>query len=117
VEGPVAAGGWYVYRTAVPIPPGRPGTYYVLTVAGQVLVDDHLVAIVIEDPAGHPSACKVLATLTDTYDTAWSTFGFSSPVIPGTHAYLYFVTYNIEQSFGNPTGLRVEFTSAYFTPE
>jgi hypothetical protein len=30
---------------------------------------------------------------------------------------LYFVTYNIEQDYLNPTGLRLEFTSAYFTPE
>jgi hypothetical protein len=36
---------------------------------------------------------------------------------PNTWAYLYFVTYNIEQDYLNPTGLRLEFTSAYFTPE
>ena len=38
--------------------------------------------------------------------------GFS-PIL----GYLYFVTYNIEQDYLNPTGLRLEFTSAYFTPE
>lgn len=117
-EGPVAAGGWYIYRTAFPIPPiPSGGAYYVLTVAGQVLVDNHLVAIVAEDPADDPHGCGVVATPTGTYDTSWTTFNFSAPVAPDTRAYLYFVTYNQEQSYGNPTGLRVEFTSAYFTPK
>jgi hypothetical protein len=50
-EGPVAAGGWYVYRTGVAIPSIQSGdTYYILTIAGQVLVDNSLDAIVIEDP-------------------------------------------------------------------
>ncbi len=49
-EGPVAAGGWYIYRTGVAIPPiASGGTHYVLTVSGQVLVDNSLVSIVLED--------------------------------------------------------------------
>lgn len=118
VEGPVAAGGWYIYRTGVPIPRIQAGaTYYVLTVAGQVLVDNQLVAIIIEDPASAKSGCKVVATPSGTYDTSWATFTFTAAVEPHSLAVLYFVTYNAEQDFGNPTGLRVEFTSAYFTPK
>ena len=116
-EGPVAAGGWYVYRTGVAIPASQSGeTYYVLTIAGQVLVDNHLGAIVIEDPAGYAAGCKTVALPTDTNFSGWTTFNFSAPVLPHTLAVLYFITYNDEQSFGNPTGLRVEFTSAYLTP-
>jgi hypothetical protein len=117
-EGPVAAGGWYVYRTGVAIPAGQAGdTYQVLTIAGHVLVDNHLGAIVIEDPAGYAPGCKFVAIPTGTNFSGWSQFSFSAPVIPHTLAVLYFITYNDEQSFGNPTGLRVEFTSAYLTPE
>lgn len=37
-EGPVAAGGWYLYRTALPVPPIQSGgNDYLMTVAGQVL--------------------------------------------------------------------------------
>ena len=44
----VAAEGWYVYRTTLPIPSGAK---YVLTVAGQTLVDDNLAAIVTRGPS------------------------------------------------------------------
>ena len=85
VEGPVAAGGWYVYRTGVAIPASQSGaTYYVLTIAGQVLVDNGLGAIVIEDPAGYAAGCKVVALPSGTYDTSWTAFNFSAPVLPHT---------------------------------
>ena len=117
-EGPVAAGGWYIYRTAVPVPRVTPGsTFYILTVAGQVLVDNDLAAIVIEDPAAHPAGCKVVAAPAATSFSTWTPFSFSAPVVPHSLAVLYFITYNAEQSYENPTGLRVEFTTAYFTPE
>jgi hypothetical protein len=115
----LAAGGWYIYRTALRIPPIRPrGAKYVLTVAGQALVDDDLAAIVIEDPAGYTPYCRLVAVpLIGSGWTAWHPFNFSVPVIPNTDAFLYFITYNDEQSGGSAAGLRVEFTSAYFTPQ
>ena len=117
-EGPVAAGGWYVYRTGVPIPQLQSDdTYYVLTIAGQVLVDDDLAGIVIEDPAADAAGCKVVALPTTANFSQWTSFSFSAPVLPHTLAVLYFVTYNAEQDYENPTGLRVEFTSAYLTLE
>jgi hypothetical protein len=116
IEGPVAAGGWYVYATTLPIPPNGDGVdKYLLTVTGQLLVDDNAVAIFLENPAGH--GCRALSTTELSGASAWSSFSLATTVLPATHAYLYFVAYNIEQDFGNPTGLRVEFTSAYFTPE
>jgi hypothetical protein len=101
------------------IPPIRPGgAKYILTVTGRALVDDDLVAIVMEDPEGYTSSCRPVA-FPDIGSgwMAWHPFDFSAPVIPDTHAYLYFVTYNDEQSGGSAAGLRVEFTLAYFTAE
>jgi hypothetical protein len=114
----VAAGGWYIYRIGVPIPLIEPGdTYYVLTVTGQALVDGNLVAIVLEDPPGNTACCRPIAAPAATVFSTWSPFSFAAPVVPHTLAVLYFITYNAEQSYGNRTGLRVEFTSGYFTPE
>ncbi|MGA2579122.1 MAG: hypothetical protein ABSH24_24180 [Bryobacteraceae bacterium] len=111
-------GGWYVYRTAFPIPPSA--TNYVLTVAGQVLVDDDVLAIVLENPAGYAPSCRTVSAQTSVGSaawTAWHSFNFSALVVPGTYAYLYFIDYNLGGNVPNATGLRVEFTEAYFTPE
>jgi hypothetical protein len=114
VEGPVAAGGWYVYATTFPIPPIAPGSSrYVLTVVGQLLVDNNVGALYLGDAA----SCRPVAIPAATGFSAWSPFSFAALVTPETRAFLFFVAYNDEQSYGNPTGLRVEFTSAYLTPE
>lgn len=81
------------------------------------MVNDHSVAIAIENPAGQPGSCSLISQTEFSGDTAWIPFSFSARVFPNTLAYLYFVTYNIEQVYLNPTGLRLEFLSAYFTPE
>ena len=114
----MAAGGWYVYATAFPIPPVRPGSSkHILTVTGQILVDNNMLDIYLENPAGDPTSCRPVGIPAITEFSTWNSFRFVTPVIPDTHGYLYFVVHNGEQSIGNPTGLRVEFTSAYFIPE
>lgn len=115
---PTDAAGWFIYRTAVPVPPVPAGsTYYILTVEGQVSVDNELAGIVIENPARYQPSCRTVALPTGTNFSEWHPFSFSAAVAPYTYAYLYFVTYNVPNSAANPTGVRVEFTSAYFTPE
>jgi hypothetical protein len=119
-DGPYTAGGWYVYRTAFPVPPIPPGDgNYILTVTGQVLADDHAVGIELENPASG-QVCKPVALTNLAGYSAWTPFSFAAAVVPNTGAYLYFLVYNIEFApgqYGNATGLRVEFTAAYFTPE
>lgn len=44
----------------------------------------------------------------------WNHFGFSVTIEPASDLYLYVVVYNNNAS---PTGLRVEFITAYLTPE
>jgi hypothetical protein len=119
VEGPVAPGGWYVYRTTVPTPPASLGhSAYQLTVSGQFLVDNDVAFIYMEDPAQSHSICGLVARPgSPTQDWAWNPFNFTATVLADTHAYLYFVVYNGQQSYGNPTGLRIEFTTAYFNPK
>jgi hypothetical protein len=117
-EGPVAAGGWYIYRTAFPIPPIETGeTNYLLTVAGQLLVDDDEAAIFLEDPAGTNTGCRNVSKAIISGFSSWRPFSFTTTVAPHSLAYLYFAAYNQKQDVGNPTGLRVEFSSAYFTPQ
>lgn len=122
------AGGWYVYRTTLPIPPNAPGAAkYVLTVTGQLLADDELPAIFLENPAGDLPNCKLLALPAlstilggSGSEYAWNHFRIVETVVPNTSAYLYFLVYNISfpaGESGNYTGFRVEFTSAYFTPD
>ena len=119
------AGGWYIYRTAVPVPTATPGySRYLLTVRGLMMNDDFSGGIFL----GYGPACtwvslpNVTAAIgSHAADTAWNEFSFIVPVVPGTRPYLYFVVYNIEfgdrNNTGNYQGLRVEFTSADFTPE
>ena len=115
---PTDAGGWFIYRTALPVPPVPAGsTYYDLTVNGQVLVDNALVRILIENPAQYQPSCRTVAAPTGTGFGEWASFTLSAAVVPNSHAYLYFVTYNAPSDAANPTGMRVEFTSAFFTPE
>jgi hypothetical protein len=121
-------GGWYIYRTAFPIPSIASGsTKYVLTVTGQLMADDELSAIILErtleNSAQHcsglalPSLTSVPGEAGAQY--AWNNFHFAATVLPNTSAYLYFILYNIpfpNGNTGNYTGLRVEFTSANLTP-
>ena len=116
----VTAGGWYVYRTPVPVPPATPGYKgYLLTVGGRLMNDDYAGGVFL----GYERSCTwvALPSLTTTNnqaaDNAWNTFGFVVPAAPGTEPYLYFLVYNIEiAGNSNDQGLRVEFTTAYFTP-
>jgi hypothetical protein len=119
-----SAGGWYIYRTAFPIPPiSSPSTYYVLTVTGGVMGDNTTVAIYLENPSTDQLSCKPVAMPAPEAGSggsgwaAWNPFSFASKIVPNTSAYVYVLVYNQEASNGNATGLRVEFTSAYFTPE
>jgi hypothetical protein len=115
---PTDAGGWFIYRTALPVPPAPAGsTYYILTVNGQTLVDNELVGIFIENPAQYQPSCRPIARPAATGFTQWTPFTFSAVVVPSSHAYLYFVTYNAPSDAANPTGMRVEFTSASLAPE
>jgi hypothetical protein len=119
-----SAGGWYIYRTAFPVPPiSSPSTYYVLTVTGGLMGDNTTVAIYLENPSTDRLRCKAVALPAPEAGSggsgwaAWNPFSFASKIVPNTSAYVYVLVYNQEASNGNATGLRVEFTSAYFTPE
>jgi hypothetical protein len=128
-DGPNTAGGWYIYRTTLPVPPIVSGsTRYVLTVTGQLLADDEPIATFLENPAGEELSCKLL-TLTPLIPLpsqnfgsggAWNHFRFAGIVRPNSSAYLYFLVYNIQFPSGvsgNYTDFRVEFASANLTPE
>jgi len=119
VLGPYAGAGWFIYATTLPIPPAPAGsTGYTLTVTGQALVDNNLAGIVLQDPLGSTANCGGVVPPTSAGYSTWTPFTFSAPVIPNTHAALYFVTYNQPcNGCENPTALRVEFTSAWFTPK
>jgi hypothetical protein len=123
VDEPSAAG-WFIYRTAFPIPPiSSPSTYYVLTVTGQVMGDNATVAIYLENPSTERLSCKTVALPAPEAGSggsgwaAWNPFSFASKAVPNTSAYVYVLVYNAEGSSGNATGLRLEFTSANLTPE
>jgi hypothetical protein len=109
--------GWYVYRTAIPVPAAEPGaTYYILNVAGRILVDDFAIGIFFNDSAA-AAGCKTVALPPPASSgwTSWHPIKFSAPVTPGTIAHLYFVDFN-NGTTPNPTALRAEFTSASFIP-
>jgi hypothetical protein len=123
VEEP-SAGGWFIYRAAFPVPPvASTGSKYLLSVSGQVMGDDSAVALYLKNPDDDQGICRpVSLPATEAGPngfgfTAWNPFSFVTPLTPDTTAYLYVLVYNIESSNGNATGLRMEFTSAYFTPE
>jgi hypothetical protein len=120
-------GGWFIYRTAFPVPPIKPGhDRYLLTVAGNVMGDDVVAAIFLRNPVfgcvpvSLPSLSPIVGSESrfNVY-TAWNPFDFAAVATPDTMAYLYFLVYNLQMPDGeaNGTGFRVEFTSAYFTPE
>jgi hypothetical protein len=127
VNFPGTTGGWYIYRTTVPIPSNSSGEQYLLTVAGRLLADDLPSAVVFQTSSLSPRTCSVvslpsLAPVTGSptaIDETWDHFHFATIVAPGTSAYLYVIVFNVEYApgvYGNGTGLRVEFTSVYFTP-
>ena len=109
--------GWYVYRTGLTVPTaqvGYPG--YLLKVTGQLMADDQAVTIYLLDADGALTSCRAVAVLTNlTQYHNWTTFHFSTPVVPVTHGYLYFVVQNAG-TVGNATGLRVEFATPYYYP-
>jgi hypothetical protein len=71
-------------------------------------------AVFLDNPASDRRSCW-LVSIPDPFPlfNTWNSFSFQTAVAPDSNAYLYFVVYNNNES---PTGLRVEFTSAYFTP-
>jgi hypothetical protein len=104
----ISFGPAWVYATALRVPPISTGyTKYVPTVAGNLMADDQV-----------PAIFPVIGTHFVVHN-AWNPFSFLATVAPDTTAYLYFLVYNLEVAAPNEngTGLRVEFTSAYFTPE
>ena len=112
-SGPNAAGGWYIYRTPVPVPAATTGyAYYYLTVEGRETTDDFTQGIFL----GYGEYCRLLAMPAPQGDAFWSPFKFATAVLPETQPYLYFVVYNTTYTENSFTGVRVEFTSAYFTP-
>lgn len=118
VIAPSAPGGWYMYRTVFTIPPIQSGdTRYVLSVAGQLLVDNDVAAIFVESPAGYNTGCRAVSKTIFAGFQACNTFSFATTVLPHSRAFLYVAVYNAEPAPENPTGLRVEFTSANLTPE
>jgi len=129
-DGPNTVGGWYVYQTEFLIPPIAFGnTKYNLTVTGKLVADDQVPAIFLENPATDQFSCKpvvlpalapVEATTPPSMFNIWVPFSFEARVVPDTSASLYVMLYNIQYpngESGNYTGLRLEFTSANFTPE
>jgi hypothetical protein len=113
--------GWYIYRTAFQVAPASTGyLHYALITAGQYMADNETVAIYLEDPAGDSASCGPVASFNTGTGAfaAWNPFKITVPVIPATHAYMYFVVYNaytvpLDE---DPTALRVEFTSPAFYP-
>lgn len=89
---------------------------YELTVSGQVLADDWVAGIFLEAPAGGQLGCPLMAVPAPAGSSAWTQFSFATKAPPSPRAILYFLVYNQYFGGGNATGLRVEFTSAYFTP-
>jgi len=121
-DGPNTTGGWYIYRTAIPVPSGSGN--YVLTILGKLLSDDFVPAIYFENEAGNLLTCRAavipsLVPVPTGSVSTWNPFQFSATVAPGTTAYLYVVVFNVQfpaGESGNYTALRVEFDSADFTP-
>jgi len=126
VDAPNTVGGWYIYRTAFPVPAASGTAKYRLAVTGKFLADDVATAVLLSNPGGNRRGCGVVA-LTPLMPSpapylsnqdAWTGFRFAATVAPNTTAYLYFVVYNIETTGSvNYTGFRAEFTSASFTAE
>lgn len=117
VLSPTTAGGWYVYRTAFPAPPVQTGaSKYILSVTGRVLADDLVPAIFLASTDDGPLGCRLVslpAMPADFSFASWSPFSFEVAIEPGSQVYLYANVYNVLPS---QTGLRIEITSAYFTP-
>jgi len=109
--------GWYVYRTAFPVPPLLPGGIAPtgVSISGQLASDNTMYTIYLESPAGSTN-CSLVTGQTFPVNPAgagdsdfqqWWPFSFTnaSAITPGAGAYLYFVVRNIDDA----TGLRVEF--------
>jgi len=110
--------GWYVYRTAFTVPPAyETYTNFDLELNGQMMADDRVGAIYIADLAGASTTCHPIGAYVnpDQYE-AWKPFSVGASVLPATGGFLYFIIYNAGTTTPNPTGLRVEFTSATYYP-
>ncbi len=110
--------GWYVYRTAFPVPSvlsdGSAPTGF--TINGQLASDNATFAIYLESPAnsGHCSLVsgQPFPVNPDYNFQHWWAISFTNPipVTPGAYAYLYFLVQNAPSNGSpNTTGLRVEF--------
>jgi hypothetical protein len=109
--------GWYVYRTAFPVPAVLPSGVAPtgVSVNGQLASDNTTYTIYLESPAGSAN-CSVVAGQAIPVNPPgagfsdfeqWWPFSFTNPsdIAPGADAYLYFVVRNAN----NATGIRVEF--------
>jgi len=114
--GPSNLPGWYVYVTAFAVPVALDGTgEYTLNVSGRFLADDSPDMIYVSS-YGLASTCGTIGTFSGTsLWAAWTPFQGSATVGGSSIGFLYFVVHNTGPDL-NPTGLRVEFTSTYFTP-
>ena len=111
------APGWYVYRTAFPVPAVLPSGAAPTSVRvdGQLASDNSTFAIYLESPAGSASCAFVSGQHFPVNPPGagfgdfrqWWPFSFTNAfaIAPGAGAYLYFVVRNTD----NATGLRVEF--------
>jgi hypothetical protein len=117
-------GGWYVYATGFATPSSSSVAKYRLTVVGGALADDAVPAIFLSNEL----RCRVVAlpslgtgpTLYPANLLSFTPFAFEETVASNSTAYLYVLVFNVDSSQGtngNSSGLLVEFTSAYFTPE
>lgn len=115
--GPSNLPGWYVYVTAFAVPPAFDGSGdYSLNVSGKFLVDDSPDMIYVSSHSAGLSTCGTIGTFSGTsLWAAWTPFQGSATVGGSSIGFLYFVVHNTGPDL-NPTGLRVEFTSTYFTP-
>ncbi len=117
VGGPSNLPGWYIYVTAFAVPAAFDGSGdYTLNVSGKFLADDSPDIVYVSSYSGGSSTCGSIGSFSSaTPWTAWTPFQGAATVAGSSIGFLYFVVHNTGPDL-NPTGLRVEFTSTYFTP-
>ncbi len=119
IGGPATPPGWYIYMTKFRVPPAF-GDYqhYSLEVHGRYMVDNRVGSVYGANIEPGSLTCGPLATFSSEGSfTSWTQFRVRESVSPSSDGYLFFVVLN-ESGVPNqdPTGLRVEFETAHFTP-
>ncbi len=110
--------GWYIYATSFIVPGPYEGyENYGFKIIGQFMADDQVSYIYVSDTTGGQIKCGAVAAFASNGFGSWTPFEAEALVLPDSAGYVYFIVYNATGSpTGNPTGLRVEFQSTYFTP-